>query len=141
MTRATVAADSTTRTRTPARIGWALVAAFFLLFLVTELTVSPHAMENRSLIWSPILFGVLPDIALLLGSAPTSTVASFTPARCGSTTCSTPGGLAPVLMLGGGLLLPHSPLWLGGLAWMSHIGIDRTLGFGPRDPTGRQRGA
>ena len=136
-----MAADSTTRTRTPARIGWALVAAFFLLFLVTELTVSPHAQENRSLIWSPILFGLLPDIALLLGIGANLDLGQLHPRAVWVYNLLHAWRLAPVLMLGGGLLLPHSPLWLGGLAWMAHIGIDRTFGFGPRDAAGRQRAA
>ena len=136
-----MAADSTTRTRTPARIGWGLVAAFFVLFLVTELTVSPHAQENRSLIWSPILFGLLPDVALLTGIGSNLDRGQLHPRAVRLYNLLHAWWLGPMLMLGGGLLAPHSPLWLGGLAWMSHIGIDRTLGFGPRDPTGRQRGA
>ncbi len=136
-----MSADPTTRTRAPARIGWALVAAFFLLFLVTELTVSPHAEENHSLIWSPILFGLLPDVALLLGIGANLDPGQLHPRAVRLYNLLHAWWLGPVLLLGGGLLAPHSPLWLGGLAWMSHIAIDRTFGFGPRDAAGRQRGS
>ena len=121
------------------RIGWATIALFFLLFLATELTVSPHAEENRSLIWSPILFGLLPDIALLIGIGSDLDRGQLHPRAVWAYNLLHVWWLGPMLLLGGGLLAPHSPLWLGGLAWMSHIAIDRTLGFRPRDADGPAR--
>jgi Domain of unknown function (DUF4260) len=115
------------------RLFYAPLALALLSFAIAEVVV-----EDTGL-WQLLVFAVLPDVALFLGSD---------------------GGLGPgqlhprAVPLYNALhrficpaLLVASAFWVGvpwlvaGLAWAAHVAFDRALGYGLRDRAGFQRQA
>jgi hypothetical protein len=117
------------------RLAWLALGLFATAFAVFE--VARHGGGALAL---AIAFALAPDLSMLVG------------ARRGLAR----GQLAPqavpfynaVHRVWGPLVLlvvcifwiDSAPLFSGGLAWLAHIGLDRSLGFGLRTPQGFQRG-
>jgi hypothetical protein len=130
---------ASTRTATPARRGrrlkvrhlWSIPG--LALAIVANMISSDHSLGLVPVIG----FGILPHLPVLAGLRRGG--------RLGTDVASLfnglhhPGGPVLLIVLGGAGIL--SPLWLvSGLAWLSHIVIDRALGDGHRHPDGSRAG-
>ena len=127
-----------TTTRTPERtkritakrLGYAVLALFQLAFIVTELAWSPNRDKNRARVWAPILFLLLPDVALIGEDVANQRLHPTAAPFHRALHRIFPG---PVLLIAVGFLIPDSPSFLSGLGWGTHIAFDRALGNDRRD--------
>ena len=91
--------------------------------------------------WLPIVaFLVLPDLAMLVGIGQPHLPRQL-PARAVPYYNALHHPVVPLAFLGVVVVAGLGPAWfVGGLAWLSHIAIDRAVGYGFRTPDGWQRG-
>ncbi len=88
--------------------------------------------------WPPVVFAIAPDIALLAGMSSGLERGRLHP-RAVPLYNAVHRFWAPAVLLVVALAL-RQPAWAAaGLAWIAHIGVDRSLGFGLRTPEGFQR--
>lgn len=152
---ATPIADSTpalTRTAGPARserfgIHWPWAGLWAFLTAFTGFEVIKHGYVNGSAVDAIVLtataigFFIAPDLTFLIGagdevehgSIPTKAVPLYNAAHrmliALAFTTVVGIGLAPLAPL-------PLALFVGGLSWMAHIALDRTAGYGLRNPDG-----
>lgn len=89
--------------------------------------------------WQFVMLAVAPDIALLYGASGDVARGQLHP-RAVPLYNAVHRLLVPAILIAVAILL-HANGWLaGGLAWVAHIAIDRSLGFGLRTAQGFQRG-
>jgi hypothetical protein len=89
--------------------------------------------------WQLVVFAMAPDISLLLGASRDLERGQLNP-RAVPIYNAVHRLLVPGVLIAIAFLL-HADGWLaGGLAWVAHIAIDRSLGFGLRNAHGFQRG-
>ena len=89
--------------------------------------------------WSQIVvFAIAPDVTLLAGAAPGVQRGQLSP-RAVPFYNAVHRFWIPVAMMVVAGLLQQVAWFAGGLAWIAHIAVDRSLGFGLRTPEGFQR--
>lgn len=102
--------------------------------LAIAVVISQHASW-----WQLVVLAIAPDITLLFGTGRGLERGQLNP-RAVPFYNAVHRLLPPVVLIALAFLL-HADGWLaGGLAWVAHIAIDRSLGFGLRTPEGFQRG-
>ena len=89
--------------------------------------------------WPLVVFAIAPDITFLLGAASGLQRGQLAPRAVPFYNAAhrfwAPAALTLLALVAG------SGAWAAaGLAWIAHIGFDRSLGFGLRTPEGFQRG-
>jgi hypothetical protein len=101
------------------------------------LAIAVVAGEHASW-WQLAVFSLAPDLSFLAGMSSGLARGQLHP-RAVPLYNAVHRYWAPAVLVVVTLVL-HSPEWLGaGLAWVAHISIDRSLGFGLRTPDGFQR--
>lgn len=114
-----------------------------LAYVILGLTAAGLAiavvLTQKSGWWPLIVFAIAPDLALLAGSAPGLARGQIHP-RAVPLYNAVHRFWAPALLVAVGL--GAGPGWItAGLAWIAHIALDRSLGFGLRNAEGFQREA
>ena len=113
----------------PAYLGLGLLAAGVAVAAV----VTQHTSW-----WQLVVLAIAPDLALVAGAGPGLERGQIRP-RAVPLYNAVHRFWAPAVLVAVALAL-QSPAWLaGGLAWVAHIALDRSLGFGLRTPEGFQR--
>lgn len=114
----------------PAYAAMGLIAAALGIAVV----ISQHASW-----WQLAVLAIAPDITLLFGASRNLERGQLNP-RAVPFYNAVHRFVVPVSVIVVALLL-RSDGWLaGGMAWVAHIAIDRSLGFGLRNAQGFQRG-
>jgi hypothetical protein len=115
------------------RSTWALVAPMLLAALALEVGRSGH--------WAPALAGlILPDLALALGADGGLAAGRLHPRAVPAYNAvhALWGPVALVALASSGVIA--LPWLVAGLAWATHVAVDRAMGYGLRDRRGFQRG-
>ncbi|MGD9711075.1 MAG: DUF4260 family protein [Thermomicrobiales bacterium] len=119
--------------RQRARFVWAIVAVF------TIPAVFWLAKEQGDG-WIALLFAIMPDVGLLYGMSPALAKGQLHPraVRLYNALHSVGGPFIALLVAMSG----QAPDWVivAALAWLSHIAVDRAIGYGLRDKAGYIRG-
>jgi hypothetical protein len=117
------------------RLPWLALGLFATAFAVFE--VAKHGSGALAL---AIAFALAPDLAMLIGANRRFARGQLAPAAVPfyNALHRIWGPLA--LLIACTFWIDSAPLFTGGLAWLAHIGLDRSLGFGLRTPQGFQRG-
>lgn len=114
------------------RLGY---AALGLTAVVLAIVV---VVTGHSGLWQLLVFALAPDLSFIAGLGPGLERGQLHP-RAVPFYNAVHRFWVPGLLVAIGLLA-QSPGWLAaGLAWVAHIGLDRSLGFGLRTPEGFQR--
>jgi len=114
------------------RIGYAAVG-----IAASALAIAAVVTQHASW-WPLVVFAIAPDIAFLVGMSSQTARGQLHP-RAVPLYNALHRYWAPAVLVVITFLL-RSPEWLAaGLAWIAHISIDRSLGFGLRTPEGFQR--
>jgi hypothetical protein len=114
-------ASITAAPRTAAgRLAYAALAGLLLAAIVFE------AVKHGTGYWQIAFFGLAPDLALVYGAAPNLAKGQLHPRAVGLALL----GVFGVVSLG---------YFIGALAWMFHISLDRAVGYGLRTRDGFQR--
>lgn len=117
---------------TPKRLAYAALG-----FLAAGLGIAVVVTQHASW-WPLVVFAIAPDIALLVGASPRLERGQLHPRAVPLYNAVHRFWVPAVLVLLA--LLLSQPSWVAaGLAWVAHIGFDRSLGFGLRTPQGFQR--
>ncbi|MFF9273794.1 DUF4260 family protein [Streptomyces griseosporeus] len=125
-------------TSRPVRLAWALLAAFLLVWTVFE------AVKHAGWVIPLALLGfVLPDLSFFVGASgphqhgqlPAGTVRVYNPLH---------RPIVPIVVMAIPAALADGPgdnaaPFTFGLAWLLHIALDRSLGYGLRTADGWQR--
>jgi len=126
--------------------------AYLVLGLLATILAVAVVVTQHSSWWQLVVFAIAPDLALVAGAGsglhPTKS-GDFAGAPSKERGRLHPRAVpfynavhrlwVPGLLIAVTLVL-QSPGWLaGGLAWVAHIGFDRSLGFGLRNAQGFQR--
>ena len=127
-------ASITARPRTTARrLAYAALAGVLLVAIVFE------AVKHGTGYWQIAFFGLAPDLALVYGAAPNLAKGQLHPRAVWAYNLMhrywLPVALA-VLAASGVVSLGY---FIGALAWMFHISLDRAIGYGLRTRDGFQR--
>lgn len=93
---------------------------------------------QRASWWQLVVFAIAPDISLLIGASSGLERGQLHPRAVPVYNAVHRLAVPVALAIVAGLL--QQPAWVAaGLAWIAHIGIDRSLGFGLRNSEGFQR--
>lgn len=123
------------------RIGWAAGAAALGLFTAFEV------VKYGGWAWGAATVGLIaPDLVMLGGIGAAPTAHGVLPHRIVPAYNLVHRPVGPVLLMVAVGVAPitHAafvPWFVLGLAWLTHICLDRALGFGLRAPDGNVRGA
>ncbi len=118
--------------RGPGRIAFGLLALLLGAVLGAAL-IAPGGGGRQALV-----FGFLPDVALVVGIAPGLARGQLHPRAV--PLYNALHHMAGPFLLGVAALLWLGVPWLAGaLAWAVHIAVDRAAGYGPRTPDGFRR--
>jgi hypothetical protein len=101
--------------------------------LAIAVIVSQHAGW-----WQFVVLAVAPDIALLYGTSGDMARGQLHP-RAVPLYNAVHRLVVPAILIAVAILLQANGWLAGGLAWIAHIAIDRSLGFGLRTAQGFQR--
>jgi hypothetical protein len=106
-------------------------------FVATALAISTVVTQHASW-WPLVVFAIAPDVTLLYGTSRGLERGQLHPRAVPIYNAVhrywAPGVLVVVMFL------VRSPEWMAaGLAWIAHISLDRSLGFGLRTREGFQR--
>lgn len=114
--------------------------AYLVLGLLATVLAVAVVVTQHSNWWQLVVFAIAPDLALVAGAGPGLERGQLHP-RAVPFYNAVHRLWVPGLLIAVTLVL-QSPAWLaGGLAWVAHIGFDRSLGFGLRNAQGFQRGS
>ncbi len=106
-------------------------------FLAAGLGIAVIVTQQASW-WPLVVFAIAPDIALVVGASPGLEKGQLHPRAVPLYNAVHRFWVPAVLVLVAVVL--RQPSWIAaGLAWIAHIGLDRSLGFGLRTPQGFQR--
>lgn len=106
-------------------------------FVAAGLGIATVVTQHASW-WPLVVLAIAPDIALVVGASPGLERGRLHP-RAVPLYNAVHRFWAPAFLVLVAAVL-RQPAWVaGGLAWISHIGFDRSLGFGLRTPQGFQR--
>jgi len=120
-----------------ARVGWTAFALFLAAFAIFE-----SAKYGLPTATAALAFLVLPDLTMLIGlrSAGTLKRGQLAPRAVPFYNAMHRAWIQVVLLVTYSLgLVDFPPLFTAGLAWLTHIAIDRAAGYGLRDRDGFQR--
>ena len=138
MTSHTHTGPTRSSTSRPVRLAWALLAAFLLVWVVFE------AVKHAGWVIPLAVLGfIAPDLSFFVGASgphqqgqlPRGTVGAYNLVH---------RPIVPVVLMTIPALLADGPgdnaaPFTFGLAWMLHIALDRSLGYGLRTADGWQR--
>ena len=112
--------------------------AYLVLGLLATVLAVALVVTQHSSWWQLVVFAIAPDLALVAGAGSGLERGRLHP-RAVPFYNAVHRLWVPGLLIAVTLAL-QSPGWLaGGLAWVAHIGFDRSLGFGLRNAQGFQR--
>lgn len=115
------------------RLAYGLLALALLGLVIRE--YARHAIGW----WPPVLFGLGPDLALLLGAGRGLARGQIHP-RAVPLYNLLHRFWGPLALGVAALAAELSPVWVvGALAWAVHVAVDRAVGYGLRTPAGFQR--
>jgi hypothetical protein len=120
-----------------ARAGWTALALFLATFAIFE-----SAKYGLPTATAALALFVLPDLTMLIGVRSAATLkrgqlaSRAVPFYNAMHRAWIPGALLVIYSLG---IVDFPPLFTAGLAWLTHIAVDRAAGYGLRDRDGFQR--
>ena len=116
---------------TARRLLYALLALALVAIAIFEVA------KHDTGLWQLIVFAALPDLALFAGIGSGLARGQLHP-RAVPPYNALHRFIGPVVLIAGGYWV-GVPWVVAGLAWAAHIGFDRALGYGLRDPAGFQQ--
>jgi hypothetical protein len=132
--KTTTATATATATARPRLARYAYAALAVLLIASTIFETGKHGL------WAPALIGALaPDLALLIGGGRDLAPGRIHPRAVGVYNAVHRFAPPVALMVAASLAVVPLAFFVLGLAWATHIAVDRALGFGLRDRQGFQR--
>jgi hypothetical protein len=117
------------------RLAWLALGLSATAFAVFE--VAKHGGAALAL---AVAFALAPDLAMLIGANRKLARGQLAPQAVPFYNAVHRVWGPLVLLVACTFWLDSAPLFTGGLAWLAHIALDRSLGFGLRTPQGFQRG-
>jgi hypothetical protein len=117
------------------RLAWLALGVFAAAFAVFE--VAKHGTGALAL---AVAFALAPDLAMLIGANRKLARGQLAPQAVAFYNAVHRVWGPLVLLVVCTFWIDSAPLFTGGLAWLAHIGLDRSLGFGLRRPQGFRRG-
>ena len=132
MHAATASITATPRS-TAARLAYATLAGLLLVAIVFE------AVKHGTGYWQIAFFGLAPDLALVYGAAPDLAKGQLHPRAVWAYNLLHRYWLPVVLALLAAFGVVSLGYFIGALAWMFHISLDRAVGYGLRTRDGFQR--
>jgi hypothetical protein len=117
------------------RLRLAAFALFALLAAATTVEVVQHGH------WGAAVAGITgPDVALMFGAGAGLAQGQLHPRAVGAYNLLHRVWLPLLLTVLGASGVLGTAALVGGLAWLTHVAMDRTAGYGLRTPEGFQRG-
>ncbi len=117
------------------RLAWLVLGLFATAFAVFE--VAKHGGGALAL---AVAFALAPDLTMLIGANRRLARDQLAPLAAPFYNAVHRIWGPLVLLVACTFWIDSAPLFTGSLAWLAHIGLDRSLGFGLRTPQGFQRG-
>ncbi|HZA83489.1 MAG TPA: DUF4260 family protein [Actinomycetes bacterium] len=117
------------------RLAW--LAIGLAAATLTVIQVTRHGAGALAL---AVTLAIAPDLTMLVGASRKLARGQLAPTAVPFYNAAN-RVWGPLVLLAAGAVWPGSAALLaGGLAWLAHVGLDRGLGFGLRNPAGFQRG-